>query len=110
MPTRALSARTRAAPVNKTNVAMDSTLAAEASVSPDGKLVVFTAFSRDRAVECSITRNVLEQYFWAPIGASETRLLKAYRDGQKRIAATVERKMLKCPDGTVKLTAADFFR
>jgi hypothetical protein len=87
---------------------MDSTLTIEASVSPDGKLVVFIAFSRGRAVQCSITREVLEQYFWAPIGASDARLLNVYMDGQKRIAAAVERKMLKTSDEPIKLNAADF--
>ncbi|RDK01474.1 DUF1488 family protein [Paraburkholderia lacunae] len=89
---------------------MVSTLIIEASVSPDGKLVVFIAFARERAVQCSITREVLEQYFWAPIGASDARLLKAYMDGQKRIAAAVERKMLKAPHEPVRLGAADFSR
>ena len=89
---------------------MDSTLAAEASVSSDGKLVVFIVFARGRAVQCSITRDVLEQYFWAPIGANDARLLKAYTDGHKRIAAAVERKMLRTSDEPIKLNAADFSR
>ena len=89
---------------------MDSTLAAEASVSSDGKLVVFIVFARGRAVQCSITRDVLEQYFWAPIGANDARLLKAYTDGHKRIAAAVERKMLRTSDEPIKLSAADFSR
>ena len=89
---------------------MDSTLAAEASVSSDGKLVVFIVFARGRAVQCSITRDVLEQYFWAPIGANDARLLKAYTDGHKRIAAAVDRKMLRTSDEAIKLNAADFSR
>jgi hypothetical protein len=89
---------------------MDSTLAAEASVSSDGKLVVFIVFARGRAAQCSITRDVLEQYFWAPIGANDARLLKAYTDGHKRIAAAVERKMLRTSDEPIKLSAADFSR
>jgi hypothetical protein len=89
---------------------MNSTLAAEASVSSDGKLVVFTVFARGRGVQCSITRDVLEQYFWAPIGANDARLLKAYTDGHKRIAAAVERKMLRTSDEPIKLNAADFSR
>jgi hypothetical protein len=92
----------------RTNTAMDSTLTIEATVSSDGKLVVFTAFARGRAVQCSITRDVLEQYFWAPIGANDARLLKAYTDGHKRIAAAVERKVLRVPDEPISLTATDF--
>lgn len=59
-------------------------------------------------VRCTITRAALEQYFWAPTGADDARLLKAYIDGQKRITAAVERKKLKSPDEPIKLTAADF--
>jgi hypothetical protein len=63
----------------RTNAAMDSTLTAEGSVSSDGKLVVFVVFARGRAVQCSISRDVLEQYFWAPIGANDARLLNLIR-------------------------------
>jgi hypothetical protein len=87
---------------------MESTLTAEASISSDGKLVIFTALSRGQVVQCSITRDALEQYFWAPIGADDAHLVKAYIDGQKRITAVVERKMLKSPDEPIKLTTADF--
>jgi hypothetical protein len=87
---------------------MDSTLTTEISVSPDGKLVAFVAFARGRAVQCSITRDALEQYFWAPIGADDTRLLKAYTVGHNRIAAAIERKILRVPDEPIRLNAADF--
>jgi hypothetical protein len=87
---------------------MESTLAAEASVSSDGKLVVFVAHLRGRTVQCSITRDVLELHFWVPIGANDARLLKAYVDGHNRIAAAVERRMLGAPDEPIKLNAADF--
>ena len=87
---------------------MDSTLAAEARVSADGKLVVFVAQARGRVVQCSITRDALEQHFWAPIGADDAHLLKAYMDGHKRIVAAVERKVLRDSDEPIKLNAADF--
>jgi Protein of unknown function (DUF1488) len=92
----------------RTNAVMDTTLTVEANVSTDGKLVEFVVFARGRVVQCSITRHVLEQYFWAPIGASDARLLKAYTDGHKRIAAAVERKVLRCSVEPIKLHAADF--
>jgi hypothetical protein len=92
----------------RTNPVMDSTLTLEASVSTDGKLVVFVVFSRGRTVHCSITRDVLEQYFWAPIGADNARLLKAYTDGHKRIAAAVERKVLRGSIEPIRLNASDF--
>jgi hypothetical protein len=92
----------------RTDVAMNSTLSVEASVLPDGKLVVFVVFARGRAVQCSIHRDVLEQYFWAPIGANDARLLKAYTDGHRRIAAVVERKVLKVPGEPIRLTLHTF--
>jgi hypothetical protein len=87
---------------------MESTLAAEASVSSDGKLVVFVAHIRGRAVQCSITRIALEQQFWAPDGANDARLLKAFTDGHNRITAAAERKMLRAPGEPIKLNDADF--
>jgi hypothetical protein len=87
---------------------MESTLAKEASVSSDGKLVAFVAHIRGRAVQCSITRSALEQYFWVPIGANGAHLLKALIDGHSRIAAAVERKMLRAPGEPIKLKDADF--
>jgi hypothetical protein len=92
----------------RTNAVMNTTLTVEANVSTDGKLVEFFVFARGRVVQCSITRDVLEQYFWAPIGANDARLLKAYTDGHKRIAAAVERKVLRRPVEPIKLHAADF--
>lgn len=87
---------------------MDSTLAAEASVSADKKLVIFVAHIRGRAAQCSISRDALEQHFWAPTGGDDAHLLKAYLDGHKRIVAAVERRMLRAPDEPIKLNAADF--
>ena len=87
---------------------MESTLAAEAHVSSDGKLVVFVAYIRGRAVECSITRSALEQHFWTPLGANDARLLKAFADGYNRIAAAAERKILRTPDEPIKLNESDF--
>ncbi|MEW9585209.1 DUF1488 family protein [Paraburkholderia sp. DGU8] len=92
----------------RTNPDMDSTLTAEASVSADGKLVAFVVFARGHVVQCSITRDALEQHFWAPIGADDARLLKAYTDGHKRIAAAVERKVLRGSAKPITLHAADF--
>jgi hypothetical protein len=87
---------------------MDAALTVEANVSTDGKVVEFVVIARGRVVQCSIVRHALEQYFWAPIGASDARLLKAYTDGRKRIAAAVERKVLRGSAEPIKLHAADF--
>jgi len=109
IPMRVRSGTTRWPRQPYTHAFMESTLTTEVSVSADGKLVAFVAFARGRAVQCSITRDVLEQYFWAPIGADDARLLKAYTDGHRRIAAAIERKMLRVPDEPIRLNAADFF-
>jgi hypothetical protein len=89
---------------------MESTFASETSVSSDGKLLVFVARIRGRAVQCSITRSALEQHFWLPVGASDARLLKAFIDGHNRIAAAAERKMLRAPGEPIKLNDTDFSR
>jgi hypothetical protein len=87
---------------------MENILAQQASLSSDGKTVSFVAHVRGRDVQCSISRSTLEECFWVPAGANEARLLKACADGYKRIAATVERKMLKTPGEPIKLHATDF--
>lgn len=87
---------------------MESTLAAEASVSSDGKLVDFVAHIRAHSVQCSVTRAALEQHFWAPVGADDARLMKAFSDGHNRIAAVAERKMLRAPGAPIKLSDTDF--
>ncbi|MBC8752294.1 hypothetical protein OKW43_005685 [Paraburkholderia sp. WC7.3g] len=87
---------------------MDDTLTAEPCVSSDGKVVAFVASIRNRSVQCSITRDALEQHFWLPAGANQARVLKAFADGRQRIMAAVERRMLKKAGAAVALTTADF--
>jgi hypothetical protein len=87
---------------------MDSTLAAEGTVSLDGKLVSFVARIRGFDVQCAITRGALEEHFWVPARADDARLMKAVIDGRNRIAAAVERKTLRAPGAPIKLTDADF--
>lgn len=87
---------------------MDTTFDQDASVSADGNFVVFVAAFRNQSVHCSITRTALEQHFWLPTGASVARMLKAVTDGQQRIMAAAERRMLKAPGAPIALTAADF--
>ena len=74
---------------------MEATAIPEANFSSDGTQLVFVVHGRGHEVQCSITRVALEQHFWVPTGASDARLLKALADGRNRIAAVVERKMLK---------------
>jgi len=87
---------------------MELTAIPDANISSDRRLLVFVVHGRGHEVQCSITREALEQHFWAPTGASDARLLKAFADGHNRIAAVVERKMLKAPGESIALNESDF--
>jgi hypothetical protein len=80
----------------------------EPSVSADGRAVIFQLSTRGRDLECAVTREALEQYFWLQPDASAARVLKAFADGRKRITAVAERKMLARPGDKVLLTISDF--
>jgi hypothetical protein len=89
---------------------MDIRISPDAVVSGDHNLVVFDAHIRERSVQCSIAREALESYFWAPAGATDAQLLKSYSDGRKRIEAIVCRKLLATPGEAVGLSMSDFAR
>lgn len=80
----------------------------ESSVSPDGRAVVFVMSLRGRDIECAVTREALEQYFWVQPGASETRMLKAFVDGRARIMAVAERKARAHAGERIVLSVDDF--
>jgi Protein of unknown function (DUF1488) len=87
---------------------MDTTTFADVSLSADGMLVLFVISARNQPVQCSITREALEQHFWLPAGANDARTLKAFADGRLRIMAAAERRTLKSAGAPLALTAADF--
>jgi hypothetical protein len=89
---------------------MDTTFTADVSLSADGKLILFVIFVRNQPVQCSISREALEQHFWLPAGANDARTLKAFADGRWRITAAAERRTLKSAGAPIALTAADFPR
>lgn len=89
---------------------MDIRISPDAVVSGDRNLVVFDAHFRERSIQCSIAREALEQYFWAPAGASDAQLLKSYSDGRKRIEAMIGRKILAMPGEAIGLSLSDFAR
>jgi len=89
---------------------MDIRISPDAFVSGDRSFVVFDAHIRERSVQCSIAREALELYFWAPVGATDAQLLKSYSDGRKRIEAIVYRKLLATPGEAVGLSMSDFAR
>lgn len=77
-------------------------------VSPDGQGIVFVLSHRGRNITCRVTREVLEQHFWVPPGASETRVLQAFVDGRGRLVAMAERKLLAHGGERLVLTIDDF--
>jgi hypothetical protein len=89
---------------------MDIRISPDAVVSSDRSFVIFDAHVGERSVQCSIAREALEQYFWAPVGASDAQLLKSYADGRRRIEAIVSRKLLAAPGEAVGLDMSDFAR
>ncbi|WP_311769787.1 DUF1488 family protein [Burkholderia stagnalis] len=50
-------------------------------VAPDGQSIAFALSRRGRNIDCQVAREVLEQHFWVPPGATETRILRAFADG-----------------------------
>jgi hypothetical protein len=89
---------------------MDIRISPDAVVSGDRSFVVFDAHVGGRSVHCSIAREALELYFWAPAGATDAQLLKSYFDGRKRIEAIVCRKLLATQGEAVGLRMSDFAR
>ncbi|AUT66370.1 DUF1488 family protein [Paraburkholderia terrae] len=77
-------------------------------VSPDGRAIIFRLSDRRCDVECAITREALEEYFWLPTGADDVRMLKTFADCRRRILAVAERKMRVRPDQPVRFTIDDF--
>lgn len=77
-------------------------------VTPDRRAVVFRLCDRDRDIECTITREALEEHFWLPPAADESRALKTFADGRRRILAMAERRARARTDRPVRLTTGDF--
>ncbi|MDR5740696.1 MULTISPECIES: DUF1488 family protein [unclassified Caballeronia] len=87
---------------------MTTKISINATISADRASVSFVTFTREREIQCNITRKALEQCFWAPAGASDERLLKALSDGYERISARVHRKFLAHPSNSIHLDVIDF--
>ena len=72
--------------------------------------VAFDLVRANGTVECVVTLEALEAYFWLEPGASDARILKCFGDGYQRIAAIAARKALAHPSANVELTPSDFGR
>jgi hypothetical protein len=75
------------------------------SVSQDGSTIFFRLSDGHIDVECAIGRAALEAQFWLPLGADDTRTLRTFADGWRRIRAVAERKRLVRPGQRLWLTA-----
>ncbi|SIO72461.1 Protein of unknown function [Burkholderia sp. GAS332] len=78
------------------------------AVSTDGRTVLFTLSVRNREVECTVTRDALEQHFWLTPDADAARTIRAFEDGRDRIVALARRKLLARSTEPVRLTVKDF--
>ncbi|MEM5314248.1 DUF1488 family protein [Paraburkholderia sp. JHI869] len=72
--------------------------------------VEFYLVRQNNTIGCVITIAALEAHFWLEPRASDTRILKTFRDGYGRICAMAERKWLARPATRLELTPADFAR
>jgi hypothetical protein len=86
------------------------TLDLEPHILANRRGVAFALTRLNSTVECVITLNALQAYFWLEPQANETRVLKTSRDGYGRIRAIAERKLLARPAATLELTPDDFAR
>ncbi|WP_082855288.1 DUF1488 family protein [Paraburkholderia phytofirmans] len=89
---------------------MDITLSRDTRLSDDGKLIRFIAVWRGRSVQCAISIEALEEHFWAPDRADSERLSRTYWDGRIRIAAAVERRLLRNGSEPIVILTKHFSR
>jgi hypothetical protein len=82
----------------------------EPQISGDRRGVLFTLTSKSGPVECMILRVAMESYFWLPLDADDSKILRTFHDGSRRIQAIAYRKLLAHPASRLELTAADFAR
>lgn len=86
------------------------TLESELQVLANGKGVAFNLVMHNVNVEYVVTIAALEACFWLESNATDTRILKTFRDGFARIRAIAERKLLAHPGARIELTPDDFAR
>ncbi|MEM5372616.1 DUF1488 family protein [Paraburkholderia azotifigens] len=72
--------------------------------------VAFALAHANSTVQYVITLTTLRTHFWLDPRASDTQVLKTFRDGYGRIRAIAERKLLAQPAAKLELTPDDFAR
>lgn len=89
---------------------MNVTNLTDATVLDNGLAVGFEFIAAGRAVKCTISRKLLQDYFWLQPDANDARMLKIFGDGRRRIVAIAERKARRLATASIHLEAADFQR
>jgi hypothetical protein len=72
--------------------------------------VAFGLVHQNSEVECGITIATLETYFWLAPGATDSQIMKTFRDGNSGIRAIAKRKLLAYHATRLELTSNDFAR
>jgi len=75
-----------------------------------GLAVSFVVRVAGRNVSCTLSRAVLEHYFWLQNGAGDEQMLRTFANGRRRITAIAERKALRHSAASVRLDELDFSR
>jgi uncharacterized protein DUF1488 len=86
------------------------TIETEPQVTANRRGVTFTLIHQGRPVECIVTTNALEAWFWLEPKASDARILKTFNAGYRRIRAIAERRLLAHPVARLELMPDDFAR
>jgi hypothetical protein len=86
------------------------TLDLDSQISANRRGVSFIFASKLGAIECMISRALLEAYFWLPPHADDARMLKTFTEGANRIRAIAHRKLLARPTDRLEITRADLSR
>ena len=82
----------------------------EAFVVDGGLAVAFELILAGRVVRCTVSRELLKDYFWLQPGADDARVLKVFNDGRQRIVAVAERKARRLAAPSIQLEATDLQR
>jgi hypothetical protein len=89
---------------------MDATNLVGPAVVDGGHAIAFEVIAAGRVVKCTMSRQLLEHYFWLQPNADDARMLKTFNDGRHRIVAIAERKALRLAAASIHLEASDFQR